>query len=149
MSNVYVIDACSLINAAHNYNMNKKAFAHIWETLEDKIENGELISSAEILTELKDEDLAKWAKAHKSAFIPLTQEVQLKTKEVLAKYPAIIKMRSSRNSNGDPFLIATAALYDGIVVTDEGTKANGIPSVCQGLGIEYINLSTYLDKILE
>ena len=96
MSNVYVIDACSLINAAHNYNMNKKAFAHIWETLEDKIENGELISSAEILTELKDEDLAKWAKAHKSAFIPLTQEVQVKTKEVLEKYPAIIKMRSSR-----------------------------------------------------
>lgn len=34
MSNVYVIDACSLINAAHNYNMNKKAFAYIWETLE-------------------------------------------------------------------------------------------------------------------
>jgi len=63
--------------------MHKKAFAHIWETLEDKIENGELISSAEILTELKDEDLAKWAKAHKSAFIPLTQAVQLKTKEVL------------------------------------------------------------------
>ena len=58
-------------------------------------------------------------------------------------------MRSSKNSNGDPFLIATAALYDGIVVTDEGTKANGIPSVCQGLEIKYINLSTYLDKILE
>ena len=118
-------------------------------TFQIDVENGELISSAEILTELKDEDLAKWAKAHKSAFIPLTQEVQLKTKEVLEKYPAIIMMRSSRNSNGDPFLIATAVLYDGIVVTDEGTKANGIPSVCQGLGIEYINLSTYLDKILE
>lgn len=58
-------------------------------------------------------------------------------------------MRSSRNSNGDPFLIATAALHNGIVVTDEGTKANGIPSVCQGLGIEYISLSTYLDRILE
>ena len=42
MSNVYVIDACSLINAAHNYNMNKKAFAHIWETLEDKIETVQL-----------------------------------------------------------------------------------------------------------
>lgn len=149
MSNVYVIDACSLINAAHNYNMNKKSFAHIWETFAEKIDKGELISSAEILMELKDEDLVKWAKLHKTAFIPLTQEVQLKTKEVLEKYPAIIKMRSSKNSNGDPFLIATAALYEGIVVTDEGTKANGIPSVCQGLGIEYINLSTYLDIILE
>lgn len=149
MSKVYVIDACSLINAAHNYNMRKKAFSHIWETFEEKIESGELISSVEILTELKDADLAKWAKAHKEAFVPLTQEVQLKTKEILEKYPAIIKMRSSRNSNGDPFLIATAVLHNGIVVTDEGTKSNGIPSVCQGLGIEYINLSTYLDQILE
>lgn len=149
MSTVYIIDACSLINAAHNYNMSKKSFAHIWGTLEEKIEKGELISSVEILSELKDEDLEKWAKAHKKAFIPLTQEVQLKTKEVLEKYPAIIKMRSSRNSNGDPFLIATAALYDGVVVTDEGTKPNGIPAVCQGLGIKYINLSTYLDIILE
>lgn len=149
MSKIYVIDACSLINAAHNYNMSKKAFSHIWETFEEKIESGELISSSEILTELKDADLAKWAKGHKEAFIPLTQEVQLKTKEILEKYPAIIKMRSSRNSNGDPFLIATAALHNGIVVTDEGTKANGIPSVCQGLGIEYISLSTYLDRILE
>lgn len=149
MSTVYVIDACSLINAAHNYNMRKKAFAHIWETLGRKMESGELISSLEILAELKDEDLAKWARVHKNAFIPLTQEVQLKTKEVLENYPSLIKMRSNRNSNGDPFLIATAIIYDGVIVTDEGTKANGIPYVCQDLGIEYINLGTYLDKILE
>jgi hypothetical protein len=149
MSKVYVIDACSLINAAHSYNMSKKTFVHIWETLENKIESGELISSAEILDELKDKDLAKWANNHKEAFIPLTQEVQLKTKEVLEKFPEIIKMRSNKNSNGDPFLIATAILYDGVVVTDEGTKANGIPAVCQGMGIEYINLSTYLDIVLE
>lgn len=149
MNKVYVIDACSLINAAHNYNMRKKAFSHIWETFERKIESGELISSFEILEELKDADLAKWARNHKKAFIPLNREVQLKAKEILEKYPAVIKMRSSKNSNGDPFLIATASLYDGIIVTDEGIKVNGIPYVCQGLGIEYINLSTYLDRILE
>lgn len=149
MSKVYVIDACSLINAAHRYNLNKKAFAHIWETLENRIEKGELISSSEILVELKDKDLAKWANDHKKAFLPLSQDVQLKTKEILKKCPAIIKMRSSKNSNGDPFLIATAILNNGIVVTDEGTKANGIPSVCQVLGVEYINSSEYFDIILE
>lgn len=33
MSKTYVIDACSLINIAHNYNMGKKAFAGIWDLL--------------------------------------------------------------------------------------------------------------------
>ena len=149
MSQVYVIDACALINLAHRYNLNKKAFSHIWGTLEDKIESGELISSREIYDELKDDDLKEWAYKHKDAFLPLTREIQEKTKEILKKYPAIIKMRSSRNSNADPFLIATAAIYDGVVVTDEGTKQNGIPSVCQRMGIEYINSSDYFDVILE
>ncbi len=149
MSKIYVIDACSLINAAHRYNLNKKAFAHIWENVEEKIEKGELILSSEILVELKDKDLAKWASEHKEAFLPLTQDIQMKTRDILKKYPAIIKMRSSKNSNGDPFLIATAAVHNGIVVTDEGTKANGIPSVCQGLGIPYINSTEYFDIILE
>lgn len=149
MNKVYVIDACSLINAAHRYNLTKKAFLHIWKIVEEKIENGELISSSEILVELKDEDLEKWAKKHKKAFLPLTQEIQMKTTEILSKYPSIIKMRSSKNSNGDPFLIATAMVNHGTIVTDEGTKTNGIPYVCQGLGIEYINSSEYFDIILD
>ena len=146
---IYVIDACSLIEAAHRYNMNKKTFAYIWETLEKEIEEGCLISSSEIFDELKDKDLASWAKKNKQAFLPLSQEIQQQTKEILKKYPAIIKMKSSKNSNGDPFLIATAMVHDGIVVTNEGTKANGIPAVCQGLGVEYMNLSQYLDAVLE
>ena len=60
-----------------------------------------------------------------------------------------IKMKSSKNSNGDPFLIATAMVHNGIIVTNEGPKANGIPAVCQGLGVEYMNLNQYLDTILE
>ena len=149
MRKKYVIDACSLIEAAHNYNMKKSAFAHIWEAFDKEIANGNLLSSIEIYEELKDDDLAEWAKLHKEAFLPLTKEVQDKTKEILEKYPNIIKLRSRKNSNGDPFLIATALVVEGVVVTNEGTKNNGIPSVCQGLGIEYMNLSQYLDEILD
>lgn len=146
---IYVIDACSLIEAAHRYNMSKKTFFYIWDILGKEIEKGCLISSSEIFDELKDKDLANWAKKNKQAFVPLSQEIQQKTKEILEKYPAIIKMKSSKNSNGDPFLIATAMVHNGIVVTNEGTKANGIPAVCQGLGVEYMNLDQYLDVILE
>ncbi len=154
MKTIYVIDACALIDAAQNYNMSKKSFAHIWAALDELIENGELISSAEIMEELKDDDLLSWAKEHGECFIPLTKDVQAKTAEVLARFPNLIKIRSTSNSNADPFLIATAALQGGRIVTneklgDEKTKDYKIPNVCQALDIPYMNLHTFLDNILE
>ena len=154
MKTIYVIDACALIDAARNYNMSKKSFSHIWAALDDLIQNGELISSTEILDELKDDDLKAWAKQHKECFLPLTRDVQAKTTEVLTQFPTLIKIRSTGNSNADPFLIATAALQGGTIVTNERlgdskTKDYKIPNVCQALNIPYMNLHTFLDHILE
>lgn len=154
MKTIYVIDACALIDAARNYNMSKKSFSHIWATLDDLIQNGELISSTEIMDELKDDDLKAWAKQHKECFLPLTRDVQAKTTEVLSQFPTLIKIRSTGNSNADPFLIATAALQGGTIVTNEKlgdskTKDYKIPNVCQALNIPYMNLHTFLDQILE
>ena len=61
----------------------------------------------------------------------------------------IIKIQTKGSSNGDPFLIATAILEDGIIVTDEGNKNNGIPMVCESLGVEYMKLNDMLDEVLE
>ena len=154
MKTIYVIDACALIDAARNYNMSKKSFSHIWADLDDLIQNGELISSTEIMDELKDDDLKAWAKQHKECFLPLTRDVQAKTTEVLTQFPTLIKIRSTGNSNADPFLIATAALQGGTIVTNERlgdskTKDYKIPNVCQALNIPYMNLHTFLDHILE
>lgn len=154
MKTIYVIDACALIDAARNYNMSKKSFSHIWAALDDPIQNGELISSTEIMDELKDDDLKAWAKQHKECFLPLTRDVQAKTTEVLSQFPTLIKIRSTGNSNADPFLIATAALQGGTIVTNERlgdskTKDYKIPNVCQALNIPYMNLHTFLDHILE
>ncbi len=149
MSKKDVIDACALINASKNYNMTKKAFSHIWQAFNELVENGQLISSSEIFEELKDDDIVKWAKEHKDAFLPLSKEVQLKTTEILQQFPQIIKIQTKGSSNGDPFLIATAILEDGIIVTDEGNKNNGIPMVCESLGVEYMKLNDMLDEVLE
>lgn len=46
-------------------------------------------------------------------------------------------------------MIATAILEDGIIVTDEGNKNNGIPMVCESLGVEYMKLNDMLDEALE
>ena len=125
MSKKYVIDACALINASKNYNMTKKAFSHIWQAFNELVENGQLISSSEIFEELKDDDIVKWAKEHKDAFLPLSKEVQLKTTEILQQFPQIIKIQTKGSSN------------------------HGIPMVCESLGLEYMKLNDMLDEVLE
>ena len=40
---------------------------------------GTLLSSSEVLEELKDDDIAAWGKQRKEAFLPLTFEIQKKT----------------------------------------------------------------------
>ena len=154
MKRIYVIDSCALINAAQNYNMTKKSFVHIWEAIDTLIQNGELISSSEVIDELRDDNLKKWVKEHKECFMPLTKEIQNKTTEVLTQFPTMIKIRSSGNSNADPFLVATAAVREGIIVTDEkmgdnNSKDYKIPNVCKALGIPCMNLHTFLDQILD
>lgn len=72
---------------------------------------------------------------------------------VLKKYPTLIKMKSSSNSNGDPFLVATAIVKGGLIVTNErsGDEKTGdyhIPNVCNGFNIKYMDLHTFLDRII-
>ena len=69
MKRIYIIDACALIDAAKEYNMSKKTFSPIWETFEELIDNGQLITSTEIQDELKDDDLITWSKKHKELFL--------------------------------------------------------------------------------
>ena len=143
----YVIDACSLINAAKNYNMSKNTFRRIWETFDLLVSEGKLVSSSEVLEELMDDDISTWGKTHKEAFIPLSYDIQIKAKEILAKYPDMIKISTRGSSNADPFLIATAILEGGIIVTDEG--AGGIPGICSKEGIPCIKLNDFLNDVLD
>ena len=153
MKTVYVIDACALIDAAKEYKMSKKTFLPIWEAFDELIKKGELITSIEILDELKDDDLIEWSKHRKEFFLPLSKEVQEQAMIILKKYPTMIKMKSSSNSNGDPFLVATAIVNNGCIVTNErsGDEKTGdfhIPNVCKGFDIPYIDLHAFIDSLV-
>ena len=142
----YIIDACSLIDASKNYNMKKKSFSMIWKTLDMLVENGRLISSIEVLEELKDDDISKWGKERRELFLPLTQEIQMKTKEILVRHPDMIKITTKGNSNADPFLIATAFIEKGTLVTEEKHK---IPKICTEENVPFTDLAGFLNKVLE
>lgn len=153
MTKPYIIDACALINACHNYSMTSQFFSRVWKIFDDMISKGELISSSEVLDELREDKLAAWAKQHKECFLPLDKTIQEKATEVLKRYPKLIQMRSVRNSNADPFLIATAIVNEGTLVTDErlGNESQGqikIPNVCRNESIPCINLQEFISLIL-
>ena len=97
MKTIYVIDACALIDVARNYNMSKKSFSHIWATLDALIQNGELVSSSEIMDELKDDDLnwhiAASRLSYRQLFVSVTPtpSVMLSPKKLTAKSSIFIK----------------------------------------------------------
>ena len=71
----YVIDTCSLINAAKNYNSQKTVFKPLWDKFEEMISDGSLISTIEVRDELKDDDLVEWSKRNNKLFLPLTESL--------------------------------------------------------------------------
>lgn len=133
--------------------MSLQTFSGIWETLEKMISDGELISSSEILDELKDEMLTNWAIQHRKCFLPLSKEIQDVTKQILKQFPSLIQMKSVRNSNADPFLIATAIVKNGTVVTNEkpcndNSSQVKIPNVCNAMSIPCITLQEFINQIM-
>lgn len=149
MMKKYVIDASALIDAAKNYNMSKKTFSNIWETLDKLVKEGRLVSSVEIMDELKDDDVEKWGKLHKEVFLPLSREIQGEATEILGQYPNMIKIATKGSPNGDPFLIATAIIEGGVIVTNEKKNENKIPYVCEKMEIECTELNGFLNEILD
>ena len=153
MTKPFVIDACALMNASHNYSMTSHFFSRVWDTFEEMISRGELISSSEVMDELKDDMLFNWAKQHRECFLPLSMDIQDKTKQILKQFPSLIQMKSVKNSNADPFLIATALVNNGTIVTDErfGDEKNGqikIPNVCRAKNIPCITLREFIGVIM-
>jgi len=156
---IYVIDACALIYASKIYNLSKITFKSVWDKISELFDNNELISSIEIFDEIKDEDLKNYLQKHKNNFIPLNQDIQNKTKEILKTYSTMIKITAKSVSNADVFLIATALKYKDlgnnvIVVTDEksGDEGSGqykIPNVCKGYNIPCIKLEDFINRIVK
>jgi hypothetical protein len=128
-------------------------YPSVWRSLEKLIKSGFLVSPKEVQKEInrKDNQLGEWAKKQKDFFKePTPTQISL-IKEILAKYPSIVKVDAKNGA--DPFVIALAiemarnkqkTLFPvkRIVVTEEKLRGERIriPYICQGYSIECIDV---------
>jgi hypothetical protein len=94
--------------------------------------------------------LADWLDLHKSMFRIPTPEEMIFVGEIfkVKTFQALVgeKQRLRGSPVADPFVIASAKVLDGIVVTQEVKKDGGakIPNVCDHFEIRWTNLEGFL-----
>jgi hypothetical protein len=138
-----MVDTCSFTELRRTY--PRPHFKSVWTLIERLVTDGRLLSVEEVYIELKaqDDEVAEWAEQHKDIFLPLTEEIQLKAREILKRHPTLVDLKKKK-SGADAFLIAAALLGGAAVVTQEeksgGSPTVKIPDVCAFHAIRCIPL---------
>ncbi len=145
---IYIIDTSSLIEMKDKYPID--IFPTIWEKMEELYKNNRLIAPLEVKKEIRDDELKNWIRNKKDMFIS-PDDIQLeKVKDILDKFPSLVKSEKPQPEEADPWLIALAIRKkeeagifskDYIIVTEESRrKPKKLPAVANHYGIECINL---------
>jgi hypothetical protein len=130
----YIIDTCSFTALQRVYPTD--VFPGVWDLMDKLASDGIIGSVEDVMEELKTQDdfLYKWAKLHKEIFLPLDGEIQTQASKILSTHDNLIDLKK-RKSGADPFIIATAVVISGTVVTEEkpsgGPQKVKIPDVCK------------------
>lgn len=128
-------------------------FPSLWERLAELVSDGLIKSSEEVYVEIeaKDDGLHDWLKTRKKdLLVPIDADVQETVAGLLADHPRLVDTLKGR-SQADPFVIATAELLNGTVVTGEKPSYNlarpRIPDVCRARG--KVRCISFLDMMKE
>ncbi|UCE74013.1 MAG: DUF4411 family protein [Methanomassiliicoccales archaeon] len=148
---VYIIDTSSLIELNKHNPMD--IYHTPWKKMAGLVKSDRLYAPREVLDEINrfDDVLSKWAKKYSKMFVEPTEEQIKIVKEILKKYPSLIK--KGKRYAADPWVIAlaiemirspqkTLVEIKRIVVTEEKIRGNKvkIPYVCQEYTIEAIDI---------
>ena len=147
----YIIDTSSLIELNQHNPMD--VFPGVWQKIEGLINSSRLFAPREVYDEISriDDLLFDWSKKQHKMFIEPTVEQITIVKEILTKYPSLIRI--DRKYDADPWVIAVAIemirspqqtliKIKRLVVTEEKLRGNKIkiPFVCRDYSIEAIDI---------
>ncbi|QGF23127.1 DUF4411 family protein [Raineyella fluvialis] len=144
----YSFDSGAFINGRRDIFI-PSAFLGVWKNIEVMIASGLVRAVDEVKREVSrhDDDTAKWVRAQKGLFVPLTREVQEATSRVLDAHPKLISLGSNK-SGADPFVIALALAHEGTVVTQETRSGKltkpRIPDVCEAMDVPCLTLPQFV-----
>ncbi|MFB5651728.1 DUF4411 family protein [Leptospira wolffii] len=112
---------------------------------------GIIISPREVLDELErgSDDLLKWAKLHKPAFIELEEKPQEILSEIMKSHPKIIDLNIAE-IQADPYVIALAKYTDTIIVTEEKSAVDSkkklkIPDVARDYKVKCLSFGKLIE----
>ena len=109
------------------------------------IADGRLVSPVRVFKEIqrKESGLHAWLRERPLMFLPLSRDVQDRTKIILAQFPKMVDDRPGK-FYADPFVIATAQFTGAAVVTSEKPtrtpKRPKIPDVCDHFRLPCLDL---------
>lgn len=144
MSAFFSFDTSAFLNGRRDL-VPPEIFPTLWNNLEMLIGSGDIRAIDVVKDELtkRDDEVGAWTKAQGDLFVPLSLEIQQAVTTVLEDHPKLMGAGGGRNA-ADPFVIALAIAYDGIVVTEETSSGRitkpRIPDVCHAMSVPCVNL---------
>ncbi len=143
----YVIDTCSLIVLGNFY---PNRFPSVWALLGELVADERLISVREVLREFQKRNgsphMFAWVRANNGIFLSPSQAEMAFVSQIFSvphfQNAIPSKARFTGSPVADPFVIASAWVRGGCVVTQEELRPNAakIPNICAHFGIECTNL---------
>lgn len=155
---MYLLDANTYIQAK-NLHYQMSFCPAYWSWLDQQYKASLLMSIQAVYEELADgnDELSEWVKDRKNHFIPASRDdIQERLAEV-AQYVAELDGKKQEFvaeflSKADPWLVATAAVVGGTVVTHEipvpeNSSKVKIPNICEVFGVPYITTFQLLNQL--
>lgn len=156
----YILDTNIFRKLLEHFPKKGKSFERIWKVIDEKIDNGVLLSVDECFNEIenhysKDNENFKWISSRKKMFLTPTNEESLIIRDLFRK----TKMQESIHTKNilknrpaaDVYIAAKAKAISATVVTSEGYKPHSaqLPNICEELGVKCISYDDFMEKIEE
>lgn len=120
-------------------------FPSLWQGISDRINDGLIISPAEVRRELqgKNDTLYKWTRQHPALYVDEDDDVFAYMQDEIFSIERFANIQEAGRNGADPLVISMAALTRRTVVTNEqrvppNSAKIKIPTICEHLGVRWL-----------
>lgn len=150
---VFVLDSNSFSVLKNYY---PSSFPSLWAEINALAANGTLVSVREVFNELQNDNrvafVHEWATQNRSIFaVPSDEELEAVARILaIPHFQAVISAKALLKGTpvADPFVVASAIVRGGTVITEEAVKPNAskIPNICEHFQVPCHNLEWFMEQ---